>query len=296
MSSPKLKLAVGFASTGRRELLSRMILDLVCQTRQPDYVIICVARDDDLDEEISVRVPFKVEITDRVQGLTKQRNKILAAARDAEIIVFFDDDFLPACSYLANLERCFYQNEDVVAASGNVIADGVTGPGIELSDAYSLLRQSDAQPDRISNQYNAYGCNMAVRSATVRENEIWFDENLPLYGWLEDVDFCRRLACFGRVIKADELVGVHLGAKGGRTSGCRFGYSQIANPIYLWKKGSLHFDRALAQMIRNTSANFRGALRPEPWVDRRGRVQGNLRALRHLFTGELDPRRILEFD
>ena len=41
-----------------------------------------------------------------------------------------------------------------------------------------------------------------------------FDENLPLYGWLEDVDFCRQLARYGRIVKNIRLIGVHLGSKG----------------------------------------------------------------------------------
>ena len=38
----------------------------------------------------------------------------------------------------------------------------------------------------------------------------------------------------------------------------------------------------------------RASLRPEPWIDRRGRLAGNLRALRDLVTGRLAPGRILE--
>ena len=38
--------------------------------------------------------------------------------------------------------------------------------------------------------------------------------------------------------RANVLRGVHLGNKRGRVSGLRFGYSQIANPIYLLQKGT----------------------------------------------------------
>ena len=37
----------------------------------------------------------------------------------------------------------------------------------------------------------------------------------------------------------DRLAGVHMGAKGGRTSGRRLGYSQIANPVYLLRKKTI---------------------------------------------------------
>jgi GT2 family glycosyltransferase len=77
---------------------------------------------------------------------------------------------------------------------------------------------------------------MAVRVLPVHGNGLHFDENLPLYGWLEDVDFCRRLAPYGRIVRNARTAGVHLGSNSGRTSGVCYGYSQIANPLYLWRK------------------------------------------------------------
>ncbi len=62
------------------------------------------------------------------------------AAGDYDIIVFLDDDFVPATSFFAEVEKCFLQHRDVVAASGAVIADGITGPGIEFETARALLR------------------------------------------------------------------------------------------------------------------------------------------------------------
>ena len=48
----------------------------------------------------------------------------------------------------------------------------------------------------------------------IRENNLRFDENLPLYGWQEDVDFSLQIAPFGRLAKSDKLLGVHLGSQG----------------------------------------------------------------------------------
>ena len=80
---------------------------------------------------------------------------------------------------------------------------------------------------------------MIVRTAPVLAHGLRFDENLPLYGWLEDIDFARSIAPYGRVVKSMLLRGVHLGVKRGRTSGVKLGYSQIANPLYMLEKG--HF-------------------------------------------------------
>jgi hypothetical protein len=90
------------------------------------------------------------------------------------------------------------------------------------------------------------------------------------------------------------MVGVHLGVKSGRISGLRFGYSQIANPLYLHRKGTLALSRAVRQMTRNVLSNAARALRPEPWCDRRGRLRGNALAARDWLRGRLDPRRILD--
>jgi hypothetical protein len=87
-------------------------------------------------------------------------------------------------------------NPAVVAATGRTLADDVKGPGLQAGQARVILASfvpsENAEP--MINQYSAYGCNMAVRLAPVRAHALRFDENLPLYGWAEDVDFSRQLA------------------------------------------------------------------------------------------------------
>ena len=104
------------------------------------------------------------------------------------------------------------------------------------------------------------------------------------------------MAPFGRIVQAEALTGIHLGVKGARTSGVKFGYSQIANPTYLIRKGTMSLKFGLRTMGRNLLSNFARVIRPEPHVDRFGRCKGNLRALFDLVTGRLHPRRILELD
>jgi GT2 family glycosyltransferase len=295
--SPHLRIAVGVATAGRRDLLSAVLLEIARQVRLPDIVVICPAASDDFDNAIQDQVPYEIKTVCSAPGLTTQRNAILDVTSRYDVIVFFDDDFLPSRSYLEDVEICFSQNNEVVAASGLVLADGITGPGIELAAARAILERhalGAVRENGLKDQYNAYGCNMALRLMPVRKNELRFDENLPFYGWLEDVDFCRRLAEFGRIVKDSNLSGVHLGTKGGRTSGVRFGYSQIANPVYLWRKGTVRFDRAFGQIAKNVASNLRKSVNPEPWTDRGGRVRGNVRAFYDLLRGRLDPRRIRE--
>lgn len=297
-NSPPLRIVVGIATSGRPLILVETLREIAGQTRLPDQVIVCPAGDSDFDAAIAASLPYPLQVVKSPRGLTVQRNAILDVAQDFDIIVFFDDDFFAAPTYFADLELCFVAEPTVVAMTGRVIADGVTGPGLDPTAARAALASfvPPAEGASLFDQHNAYGCNMCMRLAPLYKHELRFDEKLPLYGWLEDVDFCRRLARHGRVVKNSRLIGVHLGVKGGRTSGVRFGYSQVANPLYIWRKGSTRLLWTLRQMGRNLLANFRNVLFPEPWVDRRGRVRGNMLAFLDLLRGRLDPCRILEIE
>src|SRR5262249_41260243 len=137
------------------------------------------------------------------RGLTRQRNAILDRLDDFDVVQFFDDDFLPAPSYLAEIEKVFVARPDIVMVTGNVIADGIVGPGLEIDEARRRLAAGDAarssnKPEPIA---NGYGCNMAIQLAAARAGKCRFDERLPLYGWLEDVDFSSQLAAYGRIVK-----------------------------------------------------------------------------------------------
>lgn len=289
-----LRIAVGIATAGRPQLLQVALAELGRQRRRPDLVVVCAPSADDIGPLPEGVAPVTVTGS---RGLTRQRNAILDRTRDCDVVVFFDDDFLAEEAYLAAMERIFVEHPDVVLATGRIIADGIIGPGLSLAEArwaLSLAAPLGAVSADLLPADNGYGCNMAVRIAAVEQLNCRFDERLPLYGWLEDVDFSRRLAACGRIVRATDAGGVHLGIKHGRQSGQRLGYSQIANPIYLSRKGTCPWRRSLRLMTRNTAANLLRSLKPEPYVDRTGRVAGNLLAFRDLLTGRLAPERILE--
>ncbi len=177
---------------------------------------------------------------------------------------------------------------------GRVVADGVHGVGYDWDTARSLLRAAPpaANGPEIVEHVGAYGCNMSIRSSLV--GDLRFDERLPLYGWQEDIDFTSQLRRCGRVVALQSLLGVHLGIKTARVSGVRFGYSQVANPVYLIRKGSVPARFALELMLRNLAANLFKSIRPEDHIDRRGRLKGNLLAARHIVMGRIEPEYILK--
>jgi hypothetical protein len=296
MSGGGLRIAIGIATSGRKGILA-YTLDLVArQTRPPDLLIVCPATADDLDPGLFDQLSLNVVIRVGKRGLTSQRNLILAAAETADIVIFFDDDFFPQLNYIEQVEKILCDNPDVVAVTGRPIKDGATGPGLKADEALTLIRADRPAPAHpvLAPTYGTYGCNMGFRLDPIRSHRVLFDEALPLYGWQEDIDFSRQLAAFGRIMEANVLRGVHLGAKGGRTSGVQFGYSQIANPVYLIRKGTMSIAFALPLIWRNVLANTGKSFRPEPWIDRRGRLRGNWLALRDLVIGRISPKRILE--
>lgn len=299
LSAQQLILAVGIATTGRRKVLAEMTDFLARQTRLPDQLVICPVAPGDVDDEALKRFPAPTLVVSGPIGLPAQRNRILSAITDADVIVFFDDDYFADPRYLANLETIFLRNPDVVAATGYLLADGVKGPGLKVDQGLAIIEAAmQSMPDNPSlvDFYGAYGCNMSFRLAPIRRDGILFDENLPLYGWQEDIDFSLRLAPHGRMIKSEALRGVHLGVKAGRSSGVRFGYSQIANPIYLIRKGTMSWKHARMLMLRNLAANLVRSVYPEPWIDRKGRLRGNILALIDIATGRISPSRILQLD
>lgn len=291
-----LRLVVGIATSGRRDLLHETLGWLGHQARLPDRVIVCGASSNDADSELGASCHFPVTTLISAHGLPAQRNAILREAGDAEVIVFIDDDFLPATSYLAHAEHVLRRHPSVVLATGKLIADGIRGLG--LTPAYARWKLADAPPcdpdAALKPYYGVYGCNMVVRAAPVRRHGASFDESLPLYAWQEDIDFSRQLAPFGNIVQTAALTGVHLGAKRGRASGVRLGYSQIANPLYLMRKGTMSVAFGARTMGKNLLANIVRLAWPEPHVDRLGRCRGNLIAVRDLLAGRLHPRRILD--
>ena len=128
---------------------------------------------------------------------------------------------------------------------------------------------------------------MAFRASKIRD--LKFDERLPLYGWQEDVDFSAQLRGRGRIIATNLLCGVHLGTKKGKISGVRFGYSQVINPLYIFRKGNMSLRRASFLIFKNIVANAAKSAFPEEYIDRWGRLKGNMIGLLHVAKGKLDP-------
>ncbi|OWV79731.1 glycosyl transferase [Rhizobium sp. N122] len=288
-----LRIALGIASAGRPSILRETIDYLTGLPHQAERLIVCVPV---IEDAAGLAGRRNVEVFVGSRGLTAQRNRIIrAAAADTDVLIFLDDDFIPAATFLPRMAAVFAARPEVAIATGEVLADGVLDGGLSMQQALEVLDTAGEAAERVADVYNAYGCNMAVRLAPVIAHAVTFDEQLPLYGWLEDVDFSRSIARHGRSVHVEGARGVHLGVRSGRQPGRRLGYSQVANPVYLIRKGTMSKGRAIAQIGRNILANVSGALLKDRLIDRWGRLNGNLLALSDLLVGRASPSRILEF-
>jgi GT2 family glycosyltransferase len=217
-------------------------------------------------------------------------------ARDHDLLLFIDDDFYLDPQYLEVSERFFAENPGVVASTGTVLADDIKGPGLTVEQAKSIVAAGDGarSEQRITPTFFTYGCNMCLRLAPIRVHNLSFDETLPLYGWYEDWDFSRRITSYGSLVHISNACGVHLSTKVGRCTGLRMGYMQVANPIYLARKGTFPWSCVFKFIIGPCLKNLALSLAPEAHVDRWGRFCGNLTAFRDLLTGALSPQQIVD--
>jgi glycosyltransferase involved in cell wall biosynthesis len=288
-----LNIVVGIPTINRAAVLRETLAQIAAQTRAPNRVIVCATKSGDVEG-----VGQNSEILfGPSAGASSQRNAIIHAARGADVIVFFDDDFLPEPRYLAAIERHMLDNPQTVVVTGKVLADGINGPGFQPDQGRGIITRlaSEREENACRPVFNGYGCNMAVRLAPMHQHGLLFDEGLPLYSWQEDVDLSRQLAAFGQIMQVDAACGVHLGVKIGRGPGTRLGYSQVANPLYLYaKRRGYPLGRAIDHIARNIAKNLVRSFWPEAYIDRRGRLRGNLVALSHLATGRISPGRILD--
>lgn len=288
----RLRIHVIIATCGRAETTAKLVGLLEQQTRPADGVVVVGSCDDDVAGVAQASSSAKILLSPR--GLCRQRNAGIANVRDeADVVVFFDDDFVPADNYLEGVETLMAADPDIAGLTGTLVDDGINNQPIPFEDGVRRIyaereRPSPAQPRQ---RTSLYGCNMALRLASL--GELRFDEALPLYGWMEDVDLTYQLSQRGRLVEATELTGIHLGLRGGRQSGRRLGYSQVANIVYMYRKGTMPPDTGWCKLRHNLAANFVRSFRPEPHVDRRGRLMGNLLALGDLVRGQIDPGRIV---
>ena len=181
-------ICVIIATRGRPKLLAKTARRLDEQSLPPTRIIIACASEDDLDIK-NLRPDDRYRIVIGKLGLPAQRNLAFGhVPEDCDYVVFFDDDFVADTHWLEAVAVAFRKDPTIHGLTGDVIADGIKGPGIAFDEAVQLI--SLHQPAGVGwmiEGYSPYGCNMAFRWQAARY--LRFDERLVLYGWQEDRDF-----------------------------------------------------------------------------------------------------------
>lgn len=300
---------VVIATKGRAKETEILLDYLSQQTLEPGHIFIVGSEEKDIAglAEHPLVAQQRVELLITSAGSCHQRNVgldslqpyIADLAEEDWFVTFFDDDFRPAPTWLAIAAKYMQQSSELIGVTGHVLADGVGSEfGFSEQDAKDYISGAKPCEQHWSNTPEPqkfdglYGCNMAIRGNAA--NHTRFDENLPLYGWQEDYDYANRASSKGDLYLMPDCKGVHLGTSSGRTSGVRFGYSQIANPIYLAKKGSMPWAVARKMMAKNIAANIFKTLTRVKIKDYPGRLKGNIRAIIHLILWKLNPQRVLD--
>jgi GT2 family glycosyltransferase len=290
-SSHPLRMAVIIVTKGRPQALNRLLRWLERQTLAPAAVVVSATERGDTEEPVTAS--RRVEYIYGPAGTCRQRNRGLERIGNrADVVVFFDDDFTPAPTWLELCADAFASDSNIVGMSGLVLRDGAQAEEVSWDEATRLIEAADPGDDvlpALSASAGLYGCNMAYRVSAIRLHR--FDERLVLYGWLEDKDFSRLIGRAGRLVECATMVGVHLGLKSGRVSGRKYGYSQVMNAWYLHRKGVMSLSEAWSNIGKALLMNGAKSFRPEKHLDRMGRFVGNLIGLRDLLSGRGRPER-----
>jgi GT2 family glycosyltransferase len=295
--TPALTAAIGMASAGRPALLASVLDNLDGQRSldgvEPLAFIGVVSVPD--EKSLPDAMPSRWKVVTGTRGLAGQRNAALDHIGDADVVFFFDDDAVVRSDYVARGLEFFAAHPEVAGITGRVLLDGSVGGEISEADAQSAIADTDGETPtgQWGRTRELYGCNFAFRVSADRS--IRFDARLPLYSWLEDHDFARRLMRAGGLARVDDCVIVHRGASsGGRQAHRRLGYSQMMNPIYLWRKGSFPLWLAAWEIFRPMAKNISRSIAGSQASWRRERLGANWMALRDALRGRVTPERILD--
>ncbi len=264
-------------STRRPDVVGATVQQLLAQTTPADLIVVCVAHEADVPAGLADLHHVDVVLSER--GSAVQRNTALAHVHsEANLVTYLDDDIVLAADYFERMRTFMAREPDVILMTGLVTADGIKDGEIPRDVAENLL-QTVSGSEFVRDVRSAYGCNMTARGWVARQEP--FDERMRLYGWQEDTDFSVRCGRHGRVVHYHGCVAVHMATGSGRVGGREFGFAQIVNPFYMWRKGT-KTGRELAHDWRiYLGANvlkFRDRSRP----DREGRLVGNLLGLREV--------------
>lgn len=290
-----MKISIVIASTNRADTLSKTLIDLQSQSTPPEEVILSVVKDSDFPPEVdNSTFPFAVRKVIGKPGLTCQRNLAISKlSEQSTLVTMLDDDVFLHSDYLQNCLKIFEEHEDCVCLMGHLLQNG----NIDPEGAKILLKRPLSQFEKerrysvIKTEYGGlYGCNMTFRKKLF-EKEL-FDERLPLYSEMEDLDMGSRAKRWGQIGYSFCCLGVHLQTSSGRINYRMRGFSQIMNAWYLMEKGTLPRNRVVSNILKSILKNAGSLLRTGQFSKRKDILTGNFFALLNIVKGKIEPELI----
>ncbi len=265
------------ASLGRPLVLGETLQGLERQTRLPETIVLSVTSDADLPARSTLAPNVRVVQSER--GLTVQRNAAFASLSSRpDFVTYLDDDIELRADYCSKVVGFMASHPEVALMTGMVVADGIHLGEIDRERARRLLDTGIGREEVMPTR-SAYGCNMTARGDVAAREP--FDERMRLYAWQEDTDFSVRCARYGSVVHYKGALAVHMAVGAGRIRGTEFGFAQIVNPYYMWRKGT----KTTRELLRESSHHLMGNLwnfRKSDRPDRRGRLAGNFFGIREI--------------
>jgi GT2 family glycosyltransferase len=287
---PDQNVAVLISTKGRPALVRDLVERLKKQTRPPDRIFIVGSHAHDL-ALLDRNDPTLTFFVGREGRGARLNDAMDAAGRDYRTLVFFDDDFLPSRFWIEQAEALLSSAPEVIAVTGAIVAGGFDTRGVDPIDAEAIIDVREGFPIEgpvLNSDFGLLGCNMAIRADGIED--LRMDESMPAGGLLADVDFCARIAKRGRVGRAPQMAGVKMDIKLRILDGREVGRAQMINAAYLARKGTFSHIFAVRFMARTFWANFLRAFAPESYIDRTGRMFGNMVGLFALLNPATLPR------
>ena len=198
-----MKIAIAIATTGRPGIVGEALARFMRLDRKADRLLVVGASQSDAPTEPH-DAGFAISPT---KGSSAQRNHALdLIGDDADVIVFVDDDFAPAPGFLEGVERLFAEHADIVAASGELIADGATRGGytFEQADAFisawrtPIVEQLRELVGRLWVQHGLSTRERAAAALRRKSSALWLAGGHGLFGALRAFRTRRSLQSFRR--------------------------------------------------------------------------------------------------
>ncbi len=237
------------------------LVSLMRQKRLPDELVVVDSSDTQALEEYLMSVNLTVMVTyiHSMPGLTLQRNLGIRSST-GELLFFFDDDVELDVDYLQKVESIFLgDTEHKIGAVGGRIKNlngdrPITFRSRFENFVFRSIRTIFGLEDMGSGRYRLSGmptfshrlmkavfcetltgCCMAFRREVFEK--IDFDENLPGYGLMEDVDISKRTLDVGYKIFYEPAAAlIHKVSPQNRLDYFRWGEMSVINYDYLFRK------------------------------------------------------------